>query len=64
MDDAAEEDLELDIKLQKVSGDLIATFNQRLQPFLRKPDGAGDLRVRSRVRSREAAYLISNVSRK
>ncbi|KKY34191.1 putative small nuclear ribonucleoprotein [Diaporthe ampelina] len=47
MEDASEEDL--DIKLQTVSKDLIADFDARLRPFLRKADGSG--RVRSRVRA-------------
>lgn len=58
--DAPEDDL--DIKLQKVSSELIATFDQRLEKFLRKPDGLGGFRIRSRVRVREAHYLMSNVS--
>lgn len=58
--DAPEDDL--DIKLQRVSGELITAFDQRLGPFLRKPDGAGGSRVRSRVRSREASHLMSHVS--
>lgn len=57
MDDAPEEDL--DIKLQTVSKDLIADFDVRLKPFLRKADGSG--RVRSRVRAREVSYIMSNV---
>lgn len=56
--DAPEEDL--DIKLQRVSGELITAFDQRLEPFLRKSDGSGQ--VRSRVRTRDASHLISNVS--
>lgn len=59
--DAPEEDL--DIKLQKVSGELIAAFDQRLELFLRKKDGAGGSRVRSSVRVREASYLMASVSR-
>lgn len=58
--DAPEDDL--DIKLQRVSSELIATFDQRLEKFLRKPDGLGGVRIRSRVRAREASYLMSNVS--
>lgn len=57
--DAPEDDL--DIKLQKVSSELIATFDQRLGPLLRKPDGSGESCVRSRVRVREASHLMSNV---
>lgn len=53
---------ELDIKLHRVSEELIAAFDERLAPFLRKPDGAGCFCVRSRVRAREAEYLISSVS--
>lgn len=59
--DAPEDDL--DVKLQKVSGELIIAFDQRLEPFLRKPDRAGGSRVRSRVRVREASHLMSNVSK-
>ncbi len=60
--DAPEEDL--DIKLQKISGDLIAEFDKSLRVFLRKParDGATTLPpVRSRVRTRETDRLISTV---
>ncbi len=57
--DAPEEDL--DIKLQKISGDLIADFDKSLGPFLRKQDGAGGTVVRSRVRTRETDRLISSV---
>lgn len=60
MEDAPEEDL--DIKLQTVSKDLIADFDARLRPFLRREDGSG--RVRSRVRAREVSYLMSNVGHK
>ncbi|KAK4238218.1 tubulin folding cofactor D C terminal-domain-containing protein [Achaetomium macrosporum] len=56
--DAPEEDL--DIKLQKISGDLIADFDQSLRPFLRKQDGAA-APVRSRVRTRETERLISSL---
>ncbi|ROW09524.1 hypothetical protein VMCG_02281 [Cytospora schulzeri] len=55
--DAPEEDL--DIKLQRVSGELITAFDQRLEPFLRKSDGSAQ--VRSRVRTRDAYHLISNL---
>ncbi|KAK3312404.1 tubulin folding cofactor D C terminal-domain-containing protein [Apodospora peruviana] len=60
--DAPEE--ELDIKLQKISGDLIADFDRSLVLFLRKPDrgGAGGLLVvRPRVRSRETERLVSSL---
>jgi hypothetical protein len=58
--DAPEEDL--DIKLQKISADLITDFDKTLQPFLRKPNGAGGSAVRSRVRTRETHRLASSVS--
>lgn len=57
--DAPEDDL--DIKLQRVSSELIATFDQRLPTLLRRSNGLGEFRVRSRVRVREAAHLMSNV---
>ncbi|KAK3900588.1 tubulin folding cofactor D C terminal-domain-containing protein [Staphylotrichum tortipilum] len=61
--DAPEEDL--DIKLQKISGDLIAEFDKSLRVFLRKParDGASASLppVRSRVRTRETDRLISTL---
>lgn len=57
--DAPEEDL--DIKLQKIAGDLIADFDRSLPPFLRRQDGAGGAAVRSRVRTRETERLISAV---
>lgn len=57
--DAPEE--ESDIKLQRVSSELIAAFDKRLEPFLRKPDGSGGSRVRSRVRAREAYHLTFHV---
>lgn len=58
--DAPEEDL--DIKLQRVSGELIAAFDKRLESFLWKADGSGGSRVRSRVRARETFHLMSDVS--
>jgi hypothetical protein len=60
--DAPEEDV--DIKLQKISGDLIADFDRSLQPFLRKRDVAGGTPVRSRVRTRETDRLVSTVRNK
>lgn len=53
---------ELDVKLHRESGELIAAFDEHLAPFLRKPDGSGGYRIRSRVRTREAVHLMSNVS--
>lgn len=58
--DAPEDDL--DIKLQKISNDLIADFDASLVPFLRKPNGSGGTVVRSRVRSRELERIIAGVS--
>ncbi|KAK4099368.1 hypothetical protein N658DRAFT_430041 [Parathielavia hyrcaniae] len=57
--DAPEEDL--DIKLQRISADLIAEFDKSLGPFLRKQDGAGRSAVRSRVRTRETERLVSSL---
>ncbi len=65
--DAPEEDL--DIKLQKISGDLIADLDKSLGPFLRTPkqqqqqQQQHDVKkpVRSRVRTRETERLISTV---
>ncbi|EGO59755.1 hypothetical protein NEUTE1DRAFT_80139 [Neurospora tetrasperma FGSC 2508] len=45
--DAPEDDL--DIKLQKISNDLIADFDTSLVPFLRKQNGSGGTVVRSRL---------------
>ncbi|KAL8381793.1 hypothetical protein RB595_005858 [Gaeumannomyces hyphopodioides] len=53
--DAPEEDA--DIKLQKISSDLIADFDRSLQSFLRRPDGT----VRGQVRSHEAARLATSL---
>lgn len=57
--DAPEADF--DIKLQKVSGDLIADFDRFLPTFIRRPDGNGGLRVRSRVRAREVEWATATV---
>ena len=58
--DAPEDDL--DIKLQKISNDLITDFDASLVPFLRKQNGSGGTVVRSRVRSRELERIIAGVS--
>ena len=60
--DAPEADF--DIKLQKISADLIADFDRFLPTFLRKPDGNGNggSRVRSRVRARELHWATTTVS--
>ncbi|KFA61953.1 hypothetical protein S40285_02810 [Stachybotrys chlorohalonatus IBT 40285] len=57
--DAGEGDV--DVKLQRVSADLIAEFDQTLPSFLRKPDGRGGFRVRSRVRISESKRLTSSL---
>jgi len=56
---AAEEDL--DIKLQKISGDFIEAFDKALPDLLRKSDGDGGTRVRSVVRSRDLYKLVAFV---
>jgi hypothetical protein len=59
--DAPEDDL--DIKLQKISADLITDFDKSLLPFLRKQNASGGgSPVRSRVRTRETDRLISAAS--
>lgn len=55
--DAHEDDS--DVKLQKISTDLIADFSRSLPLFLRKPDGQT---LRSRVRTSETQRLTSSVS--
>ncbi|KAH6996172.1 tubulin folding cofactor D C terminal-domain-containing protein [Ilyonectria sp. MPI-CAGE-AT-0026] len=57
--DAPEADL--DIKLQKISGDLLGDFDRSLHDFLWKPDGHGGSRVRSRVRAKEIFRLTSTL---
>ncbi|KAK0643446.1 tubulin folding cofactor D C terminal-domain-containing protein [Cercophora newfieldiana] len=64
--DAPEEDL--DIKLQKISADLITDFDQALPFFLRKPNthththnSNGNNTPRSRVRARETHRLASSL---
>ncbi|SPO05979.1 related to tubulin-folding cofactor D (chaperone) [Cephalotrichum gorgonifer] len=54
-------DDEGDIKLQKQSADLIADLDRTLPTFLRKPDGHGGNRLRSRVRVVERHRLDSAV---
>ncbi|RFU24945.1 hypothetical protein B7463_g11392, partial [Scytalidium lignicola] len=55
--DAAEE--EQDVKLQRASADLIADFQNSLQPFLWKTTADGKLHIRRRVRSRETDRLVA-----
>lgn len=57
--DAAE--AELDVKLQKISADLLEDFDRSLPNFLWKSDGHGGLRVRSRVRANETFRLTGSV---
>ncbi|KAJ2905436.1 hypothetical protein MKZ38_005534 [Zalerion maritima] len=54
-------DEEQDIQLQKISADLIVDFDRSLTPFLRKQDGSGGTRLRSRVRAREANRLVNSL---
>jgi hypothetical protein len=58
--DAPEADF--DIKLQKISADLLEDFDRSLPHFLWKPDGHGGTRIRSRVRAKEIFRLTSSVS--
>ncbi|KAK7417550.1 hypothetical protein QQX98_004515 [Neonectria punicea] len=55
--DAPEGDF--DIKLQKISADLLGDFDRSLHNFLWRPDGHGGSRVRSRVRAKETFRLTS-----
>ncbi|KAK3398238.1 tubulin folding cofactor D C terminal-domain-containing protein [Sordaria brevicollis] len=57
--DAPDDDL--DIKLQKISNDLISDFDASLVPFLRKQNGSGGTVVRSGVRSRELERIIAGL---
>ena len=57
--DAPEEDL--DIKLQKISGDFIDAVDKALPALLRKGDGDGGTRPRSMVRWRDLAKVTSLV---
>ncbi|KAK0391167.1 hypothetical protein NLU13_0668 [Sarocladium strictum] len=57
--DATEADQ--DVKLQKISKDLLTELGDGLTTFLRKPDGRGGTTPRSRVRSHELFRLTSHV---
>ncbi|KAM0563508.1 hypothetical protein ACHAPJ_001229 [Fusarium lateritium] len=57
--DAPEADI--DIKLQKISADLLGDFDRSLPHFLWKPDGHGGTRVRSRVRAKETWRLTNTL---
>lgn len=54
-------DDEADIKLQKESADLIDDLDRALPKFLRKPDGHGGYRLRSRIRVIEKHRIDSAV---
>ena len=58
--DVSEEDL--DVKLQKISSDLIEDFDKSLPRFLKKRSEAGVNTVRFRVRQRETERLCHSVS--
>lgn len=58
--DAPEADF--DIKLQKISADLIRDFDSFLPTFLTKKDRNGSPKTRSRVRAREVIWATNNVS--
>lgn len=57
--DAPEADI--DIKLQKISADLLSDFDRSLPNFLWKPDGHGGTAVRSRVRAKDTLRFTSSV---
>ncbi|KAF4342222.1 tubulin-folding cofactor D (chaperone) [Fusarium beomiforme] len=57
--DAPEADI--DIKLQKISADLLGDFDRSLPNFLWKPDGHCGTRVRSRVRAKEIFRLTNTL---
>lgn len=57
--DVAEADF--DIKLQKISADLIQEFDKALPTLLRRSDANGGSRVRSRVRAREVDWLTGTL---
>lgn len=59
--DAPEADF--DVKLQKISADLLREFDSFLPTFLTKKDRNGTLKTRSRVRAREVNWATSNASR-
>lgn len=55
--DAAEDDQ--DVKLQRASADLLADFQNSLNPFLWKTTKSGKTRIRDRVRVRDTARLVN-----
>jgi tubulin-specific chaperone D len=60
--DVSEE--ERDVKVQKAASGLLADFESSLKPFLWRTLGDGRLRIRKRVRHREAERLLRLVSNK
>lgn len=52
---------DFDIKLQKISADLIAELDTLLPSLIFKAGGSGGTKVRSRVRARELDSLIQDV---
>ncbi|KAI9171066.1 Tubulin-specific chaperone D [Paramyrothecium foliicola] len=57
--DASE--LDSDVKLQTISADLLADFDRSLPVFLRRPDGQGAPRIRSRVKTQETLRLTNSI---
>ncbi|UNI21587.1 hypothetical protein JDV02_007562 [Purpureocillium takamizusanense] len=54
-------DAELDVKLQKMSGDLLADLDRAIASLPRKSDGRGGVRVRSHVRTRETLSAVTSI---
>jgi hypothetical protein len=54
---------DFDIKLQKISGDLISEIDKLLPNLFHKHDSSGALKVRPRVRAREVDRLTGSVCR-
>lgn len=52
---------ELDVKLQRVSADLIADLNSSLRPLIWKVTAAGIYVLRSEVRERDLSRLLNMV---
>lgn len=55
-------DTDFDIKLQKISGDLIADLDRALTTAFRKPDGHGGTQVRLFVKARDIFKSTTDVS--
>ncbi|KAJ6444616.1 glycosyltransferase family 31 protein [Purpureocillium lavendulum] len=54
-------DADLDVKLQKMAGDLIADLDAAIAALPRKPDGRGGMRLRAYVRTREALNATTSI---